>query len=120
MADDELAIAQVAHDMLCVTPIEPDLMDQGLLCHAMDAASFGPDRATRPELHRESRLIVCPIQIDSHDGNLAAFGHLVLACMGGLGVHGIYGGLFDLTRRQPLGLGFLDSACITLVIVWNL
>ena len=56
MADDELAVAQVAHDMLCVTPIEPDLTGQGLLCHSMDAASFGPDRATRPELHIEGRF----------------------------------------------------------------
>ena len=65
MADDELAVAQVAHDMLCVTPIEPDLMDQGLLCHSMDAASFGPDRATRPELHREGRLLVWHIMLTS-------------------------------------------------------
>jgi hypothetical protein len=113
MADDELAVAQVAHDMLCMTPIEPDLTGQGLLCHSMDAGSFGPNGAARPELHSEDRLTVGHIMltgrqaIDSHDGNLAAFSHLVLARMSGLGVHGIYGGLFDLARSKSLDLGFL-------------
>ena len=53
--------------------------------------------------------------IDPHDSNLAAFSHLVLARMGGLGVYGIYGGLFDMTRRQPLGLGFLEGQSCALL-----